>query len=98
MASEVAYYTYIYAKISREKYQQVTGNTRAAILLGRFLSGVISQVLVSTGAMNVRDLNYITLGSKYAVCFDDGPLLLALPAARVGWYKEANCVPNWTVS
>uniref|UniRef100_A0A182SS87 Uncharacterized protein n=1 Tax=Anopheles maculatus TaxID=74869 RepID=A0A182SS87_9DIPT len=64
MASEVAYYTYIYAKISREKYQQVTGNTRAAILLGRFLSGVISQILVSTGAMNVRDLNYITLGSK----------------------------------
>uniref|UniRef100_A0A182WCD3 Uncharacterized protein n=1 Tax=Anopheles minimus TaxID=112268 RepID=A0A182WCD3_9DIPT len=64
MASEVAYYTYIYAKISREKYQQVTGNTRAAILLGRFLSGVISQVLVSTGAMNVRDLNYITLGTQ----------------------------------
>ncbi|XP_035906111.1 thiamine transporter 1-like isoform X1 [Anopheles stephensi] len=64
MASEVAYYTYIYAKISREKYQQVTGNTRAAILLGRFLSGVISQILVSTGAMNVRDLNYITLGTQ----------------------------------
>ncbi|XP_035906112.1 thiamine transporter 1-like isoform X2 [Anopheles stephensi] len=64
MASEVAYYTYIYAKISREKYQQVTGNTRAAILLGRFLSGVISQILVSTGAMNVRDLNYITLGNN----------------------------------
>ncbi|KFB48653.1 AGAP006349-PA-like protein [Anopheles sinensis] len=64
MALEVAYYTYIYAKISREKYQQVTGNTRAAILLGRFLSGVISQVLVSTGAMNVRDLNYITFGAQ----------------------------------
>uniref|UniRef100_A0AAG5D3A1 Reduced folate carrier n=1 Tax=Anopheles atroparvus TaxID=41427 RepID=A0AAG5D3A1_ANOAO len=64
MASEVAYYTYIYAKISREKYQQVTGNTRAAVLLGRFLSGVISQALVSSGAMNVRDLNYITFGAQ----------------------------------
>ncbi|XP_058066409.1 folate transporter 1-like [Anopheles bellator] len=64
MASEVAYYTYIYAKIDREKYQQVTGNTRAAVLLGRFLSGVVSQVLISTGAMDVRDLNYITFGAQ----------------------------------
>ncbi|XP_050097069.1 folate transporter 1-like [Anopheles aquasalis] len=64
MASEVAYYTYIYAKIDRDKYQQVTGNTRAAVLLGRFLSGVVSQVLISTGAMNVRDLNYITFGAQ----------------------------------
>ncbi|XP_055630800.1 thiamine transporter 1-like [Toxorhynchites rutilus septentrionalis] len=64
MAAEVAYYTYIYAKISRDKYQQVTGNTRAAILSGRFLASVLSQALVSTGAMDLRELNYITLGAQ----------------------------------
>ncbi|XP_065076296.1 thiamine transporter 1-like [Ochlerotatus camptorhynchus] len=64
MAAEVAYYTYIYAKISRDKYQQVTGNTRAAILSGRFLASVLGQALVSTGAMDLRELNYITLGAQ----------------------------------
>ncbi|XP_058465378.1 thiamine transporter 2-like [Malaya genurostris] len=64
MAAEVAYYTYIYAKISRDKYQQVTGNTRAAVLSGRFLASVIGQTLVSTEAMDLRELNYITLGAQ----------------------------------
>nr|XP_029712065.1 folate transporter 1-like [Aedes albopictus] len=64
MAAEVAYYTYIYAKISRDKYQQVTGNTRAAILSGRFLASVIGQALVSSGGMDLRELNYITLGAQ----------------------------------
>ncbi|XP_055602734.1 thiamine transporter 1-like isoform X2 [Uranotaenia lowii] len=63
MATEVAYYTYIYAKINRDKYQQVTGNTRAAILSGRFLASVIGQALVSTQAMDLRQLNYITVGA-----------------------------------
>ncbi|XP_058838438.1 thiamine transporter 1-like [Topomyia yanbarensis] len=64
MAAEVAYYTYIYAKINRDKYQQVTGNTRAAVLSGRFLASVIGQALVSTEAMDLRELNYITLGAQ----------------------------------
>ncbi|XP_055536529.1 reduced folate transporter-like isoform X3 [Wyeomyia smithii] len=64
MAAEVAYYTYIYAKIDRDKYQQVTGNTRAAVLSGRFLASVIGQALVSTKAMDLRQLNYITLGAQ----------------------------------
>ncbi|XP_053686826.1 folate-like transporter 3 [Sabethes cyaneus] len=64
MAAEVAYYTYIYAKIDRDKYQQVTGNTRAAVLSGRFLASVIGQALVSTEAMDLRQLNYITLGAQ----------------------------------
>ncbi|XP_021712760.1 thiamine transporter 1-like isoform X2 [Aedes aegypti] len=68
MAAEVAYFTYIYAKISRDKYQQVTGNTRAAILSGRFLASVLGQAMVSTGAMDLRELNYITLG----VCSRNG--------------------------
>lgn len=63
MATEVAYYTYIYAKVDKEYYQQVTSHTRAAILLGRALSGVVSQILISFELMNYRDLNYITLAA-----------------------------------
>lgn len=64
MATEVAYYTYIYAKVDREKYQLVTGLTKAAILGGRFMAGVTGQLLVSFRLMDLRELNYITLAGK----------------------------------
>lgn len=65
MAAEVAYYTYIYAKVERRRYQQVTGHTRSAILTGRFLAGTTAQLLVSFELMDFRDLNYISFGSEY---------------------------------
>lgn len=64
MASEVAYYTYIYAKVDKDKYQLVTGHTRSAILAGRFLSAVLAQLLYSYSLMDVRQLNYISFGCK----------------------------------
>lgn len=65
MATEVAYYTYVYAKVDRKQYQKVTGFTRSAVLAGRFMAGIIAQLLVSFKAMNLLELNYITLASKY---------------------------------
>lgn len=62
MAAEVAYYTYIYAKVNKEEYQRVTGYTRASFLAGRFLAAVIAQILISLDLMNVRQLNYISFG------------------------------------
>lgn len=72
MASEVAYYTYIYAKVDKDKYQLVTGHTRSAILVGRFLSAVLAQLLYSYSLMNVRELNYISFGckSKWLQCYE----------------------------
>lgn len=64
MACEVAYYTYIYAKVERQKYQVVTGHTRSAILAGRFLGSVFAQLLVSFSLMNYRELIYISFGCK----------------------------------
>lgn len=64
MAAEVAYYTYIYAKVDREKYQIVTGHTRSAILVGKFLGGVLGQILVSFDLMDLRELNYVSLACK----------------------------------
>ncbi|KAI4464903.1 folate transporter [Holotrichia oblita] len=66
MATEVAYYTYIYAKVPNEFYQHVTAHTRAAILTGRALSGILGQCLVSFNAMNYRQLNYISLAALIA--------------------------------
>ncbi|XP_036328965.1 thiamine transporter 1-like [Rhagoletis pomonella] len=69
MATEVAYYTYIYAKVDKERYQIVTGHTRSAILCGKFLGGVVAQVLVSTEVMDYRGLNYISFGSQIVSLF-----------------------------
>ena len=65
-STEVAYYTYIYAKVPKEHYQKVTSFTRVAILLGRFISGASSQLLVSGAwiglpSLDYRQLNYISL-------------------------------------
>lgn len=64
MATEVAYYTYIYAKVERSKYQMVTGHTRSAILGGRFLGAVFAQILITCQWMNYRQLNYLSFGCK----------------------------------
>lgn len=70
MASEVAYYTYIYAKVDKEHYQAVTSHTRASLLFGRFLAGVLSQVLVLYHLMDYKELNYVTLGAMvFATCW-----------------------------
>lgn len=61
MATEVAYYTYIYATVDRVHYLKVTSHTRAAIMAGRFVAGSLGQLLVYTGAMDYLGLNYLTL-------------------------------------
>ncbi|XP_076271502.1 thiamine transporter 1-like isoform X3 [Rhynchophorus ferrugineus] len=65
-ACEVAYFTYIYAKVDKEYYQQVTSHTRAAILAGRATSGILAQSLISFKVMNYRELNYITFSAMIA--------------------------------
>lgn len=64
MATEVAYYTYIYSKVEKEHYQKVSSHTRAAIMAGRFLAAVISQLLVGLDWMDYRELNYISLAAQ----------------------------------
>lgn len=64
MATEVAYYTYIYTKVSKDYYQLVTSHTRAAILAGRAISAIVGQLLISFEVMDYRQLNYITFSGK----------------------------------
>ena len=60
-ATEVAYYSYIYAVVETERYQKVTSYTRSAVLSGRFVSAVLSQVLVSTNAISYKGLTWMSL-------------------------------------
>lgn len=64
MATEVAYFTYIYAKVPKQHYLAVTVHTRAALLIGKFFSSTLSQTLIYTKIMNIRELNYITLTAQ----------------------------------
>ena len=62
-STEVAYYTYIYAKVSEDKYKQVSSYARSTLLFGRFSSGLLSQLLSSFNVLDYGQLNYISLGS-----------------------------------
>lgn len=66
MASEIAYYTYMYAKVDRKRYQKVTGHARASLLSGRFIASVLAQFLVTFDVMDLRQLNYISLGGEHS--------------------------------
>ena len=69
-STEVAYYTYIYAKVDRDQYKKVTSYTYSAIFVGRFFAGVAAQVLVSYKLMDYLELNYISLTCvSIAFCF-----------------------------
>ncbi|KAB7504510.1 Thiamine transporter 1 [Armadillidium nasatum] len=92
-STEVAYYTYIYAQVEDKYYQRVTSYTRAAILSGKFISALLSQLLTSFGIMNYYNLNYFSLASvSIALC-----IAFMLPPARRSIYfhrEEAKSVAS----
>ena len=75
-STEIAYYTYIYARVNPNLFQKVTSFTRVALLLGRFLSGILAQIFVSAGIMDFRQLNFLTLVSVSMATF----VAMALPS------------------
>ncbi|XP_053947661.1 thiamine transporter 1-like [Anastrepha ludens] len=64
MATEVAYYTYIYAKVDKQFYPKVTAHTRAAMFLGKLVAGSSAQILINLKLMTYKSLNYITLSTQ----------------------------------
>ncbi|KAM7352726.1 thiamine transporter 1 [Cochliomyia hominivorax] len=86
MASEVAYYTYIYAKVDKSHYQIVSGHTRSAILCGKFLGAVLAQVLVSTNSLGYLGLHYISFASQVISL----AIALALPPVQQSIYFYKN--------
>ncbi|KAM3958259.1 thiamine transporter 1-like [Aphomia sociella] len=82
MATEVAYLTYIYAKVDSAKYPIVSSYTRIAALIGRFISGVSSQLLIHYSLMDYRELNYITFTAQILATF----WAFWLPSVQYGIY------------
>lgn len=64
LSTEVAYFTYMYAKVDKLHYQKVTSHTRCAFLLGRFMAGVVAQLTTSLNLLNYEELNYLSIGCK----------------------------------
>lgn len=64
-AADVAYFTYMYAKVDRAHYGTVSATARVGYLLGRLGSGVLSQLAVSLNFMPLLGLQFVTLGSKW---------------------------------
>ncbi|XP_030565762.1 thiamine transporter 1 [Drosophila novamexicana] len=63
-ATEVAYYSYIYAKVEKKYYPRVTSHTRAAMFVGKLVAGLSAQLLISFYWMNYMQLMYISVGSQ----------------------------------
>lgn len=79
---EVSYFAYIYAKVAKEHYLAVTSHTRAALLAGRFVSSTLAQTLRSFELMDIRQLNYISLGAQIAATL----FALGLPSVKKSIY------------
>lgn len=67
LSTELAYYTYIYAKVDKEYYQKVSSYTRSAFLFGKFFAGACSQGFISLHLLNYHELNYLTIGGFYQI-------------------------------
>lgn len=89
-STEVAYFTYIYAKVDREHYPKVTSYTHSAFLAGKFFAGLLGQILVELEAMNYHQLNYISLGSvSIALVFS---VLLPRVQQSIYFHRESEVV------
>ncbi|XP_036341088.1 thiamine transporter 1 [Rhagoletis pomonella] len=64
LATDVAYYTYIYAKVDKQYYPKVTAYVRAAAFFGKVVAGFSSQLLLNLKLMSPKTLTYLTLGTQ----------------------------------
>ncbi|XP_016950068.1 thiamine transporter 2 [Drosophila biarmipes] len=65
-AAEVAYYSYIYAKVDKQYYPRVTSHTRAAMFVGKLVAGLLAQLVIGLQWMNYKQLFYISVSSQVA--------------------------------
>lgn len=92
MTQEVAYFAYIYARVPREHFLTVTSHSRAALLFGRCMSGVIAHLFIYLEWMDIRQLNYITLGAQVA----SAVVALALPRVpqSIYFHRDASAIAD----
>jgi len=67
-ATEIAYFSYIYAAVSDVHYKKVTSYVRAVRLFGQSMAGLLGQLLFSLNLINYLGLNIISLVSVSLAC------------------------------
>ena len=67
-ATEIAYYSYVYAVVSIDHFKKVTSYVRAVRLLGQSMAGIVGQILISTKITGYLELNYISFASVCVAC------------------------------
>lgn len=67
-ATEIAYYSYVYAVVSIDHFKKVTSYVRAIRLLGQAMAGIVGQILISAQLTGYLELNYISFASVSVAC------------------------------
>ena len=67
-ATEIAYYSYVYAVVSIDHFKKVTSYVRAIRLLGQAMAGIVGQILISAHLTGYMELNYISFASVCVAC------------------------------
>lgn len=62
-AGEVAYYSYLYVEVPKEHFKKVSSFTRAATLVGKFVSFLLAQFLYSFNVMDYYELHVFSFVS-----------------------------------
>lgn len=88
-SADVAFWSYIYARVDKSCYQKITSYTKSASQLGKFAGAVGAQILLFYGLVDYLDLNYVSLaGRRGKVVLDNQVFTLLIgayanPIARI---------------
>lgn len=81
-ATEIAYYSYIYASVTDTYYRRVSGFIRASSLAGRFLAASLGQILITFVQVKYFTLNIISM-VNVCIAF---LISLSLPKVKFSFY------------
>lgn len=81
-ATEIAYYSYIYASVTDTYFRRVSGFIRASSLAGRFLAASLGQILITFVQVKYFTLNIISM-VNVCIAF---LISLSLPKVKFSFY------------
>uniref|UniRef100_A0A0N4Z210 Thiamine transporter 2 n=1 Tax=Parastrongyloides trichosuri TaxID=131310 RepID=A0A0N4Z210_PARTI len=88
-ATEIAYFSYIYAYFDEKYYRKITIGSRVSINLGKCVSYFIAQIIIQNSLGSYDTLNYISLGSLILACLST----IFLP--NIEWKKLRNDIEKY---
>uniref|UniRef100_A0AAQ4QB17 Solute carrier family 19 member 3a n=1 Tax=Gasterosteus aculeatus aculeatus TaxID=481459 RepID=A0AAQ4QB17_GASAC len=88
MASEVAYFSYIYSVVDLERYRKATSYSRSVQLLGYTVGSVLGQLLVSLDLMSFNNILVLTLALTAVALL--ASCLLPMPRRSMFFHRGKN--------